>query len=82
MYTGFLGDDLRRMYDLFGLANIADVHDIIRSFQWSHTRDKFHAEELFLFLEEGMEYLRYNKHDIWWILPSLVLWLELDSTLS
>ena len=54
-YTSFLGKDLRRIYNLFGLANIADAFGFIRiSHGGTNQRGevccyRFHAEELFLF---------------------------------
>ena len=53
-YTSFVGDDLRRIYRLFGLANVADEHGIIRVSN-GHTRYKLHAEELFLFFMTRMK---------------------------
>lgn len=53
MYTGFLGDDLREIYRLFGLTNVADAHGIIRV-STGHTEYKLHAEELFLFFMTRM----------------------------
>ena len=54
-FTSFLSGDLRRIYNLFGLANIADVLGFIR-ISIGHTnqngyvcRYRIHAEELFLF---------------------------------